>query len=126
MSEKIEIIGHNYANIDITRLEAENLHTKIFMAGFRKGIEEFQKNNDISYKWHFLNDPNDKANETVYLKDDVQIFVKDNSGDNPIYYVTSGWAIEMPNEKNRLFWISNNEPLMGEVIAWTPFAKAPY
>lgn len=52
------------------------------------------------------------------IDEEVIVSVCDDSGDNSYYYTTTGWLCHDT-------WISNNERICGEVIAWAPLPK-PY
>ena len=50
------------------------------------------------------------------IDEEVIISVCDDSADNSYYYTTTGWLCHDT-------WISNNERVCGQVIAWAPLPK---
>lgn len=52
-------------------------------------------------------------------EEEVIITVKDNSGDTAWTYTTTAWWLEDD------IWISNNDIVHGDIIAWMPMPK-PY
>ena len=47
---------------------------------------------------------------------EVIVSVCDDHGDTPYYYTTHAWLCNNT-------WVSDNEILQGEVLAWKPFPK---
>lgn len=66
--------------------------------------------------WHKLLEDGSWSDWTGSMPSiDLIIVVRDDSGDSTNYYTTSGWCLD---DK---FWISNNELVFGDVLAWRLF-----
>ena len=104
--DKVEIVARNYCDSEYYLSNIKSFIEKVYTDGFKKGVEKAEQ----TEQWIFCKDQKPPRRENV------QIMVVDDHGDNPYVYSTVGWNIDD-------YWVVDNDIACGDVVAWKHVSK---